>query len=515
MNNSARAGLKDLSRRYVVAAGAAVTMLVLLPVMFSPHLLLLDAPAHEARISILRDMLLRGSPFYELDTLFLPNIAFDTIGLALSFLVPPEEVGKVFFVFILILTVSGVAALNRMVTKRWSITPLASGLLIYNLVTILGFFSYSFGLALVPWALAARLRIERSLPPVQFFVGSGLAILLLFCHVFAFGIYAVMSTGFVLVALCKKQAGLWRGILRLLEMVPAGLLFLAMSTGKGSGYRYDPHYGAAKIFGIVKSLTSGSMVGDAAFLAGAFFFILLITLCARTRLVSSFVPGLIALAALYFVLPQKLASGSYVDVRLPVAIVLMLLAGLDVHLKAHKLTTIFLTASAIALVTKQVALAILWRSLSFATDEAIHELNSLPAPSIVMVSECQPESGVQSIYDRRQPSLQHLAAMSAFGDTRFIANVYAISGQQPIRVASPYQQYADLQSDFVPTCDPHELRRRLSRIEAVQKSKLDAGRSVLPAFFLLIRPPSSATLTPAAKLIAHGSKYALYQVPSR
>jgi hypothetical protein len=515
MNISNGANPDCSSRRYV-AAGAIVAMLVILPVMVSPHLLLLDAPAHESRISILRNLLLpgRGSPFYQIETFFLPNIAFDVIGFALSFIGSPEEVGKIFFALTLILTVSGVAVLNRVVTKRWSITPLASGLLVYNLVTILGFFSYSFGLALVPWALAIRLRLERRLPSIQFLVGIGVAILLLFCHVYAYGIYVVMSAGFVLTALRQKQIGPWAGFLRLMEMFPAGLLFVAMSTGNGSGYRYDSHYSAVKIFGIVKSLTSGSMVGDVAFLTGGIFFLLLITLCARTRLVSSFLPGLMALVALYFIFPQNLASGSYVDVRLPIAILLMLLAGLDVHLRARKLTAIFLTVLTIALVTKQVALAALWRSLSFATDEAIYELNSLPAPSIVMVSECQPESGgVQSIYDRRQPSLEHLGAMSAFDDTRFIANTYAISGQQPIRVATPYLKYSNLQNDFFPTCDARELRRRLIRIEAVQNSNV--GRSVLPTFFLLIRPPSSVTLVPAAKLIAHGSKYALYQVPAR
>lgn len=515
MRSSRGVGPDGLSWKFMAPAAAAVAILALLPVISSQHLLLLDAPAHEARIKILGDLLFseNGSPFYEISTFFLPNIAFDLIGLGLSTFSSPEEVGKFFFGLCLILTVSGVAILNRVVTKRWSIAPLASGLLLYNLVTILGFFSYSFGLALVPWALAARLRLERATPLVQTLAGLSVAIVLLFCHVFAFGIYAVMSSGFVLVALRQKQVDLKISLLRLFEMVPAGLLFLAMSTGDGSGYRYDTNYIAVKIFGILKSLTSGSMAGDIAFLAGAFFFLLLVTICARTRLVSSFVPGLLALMALYFILPQNLASGSYVDVRLPIAILLMLLAGLDVRLKAQNLTTSVLMVFAVALITKQVALAVLWRSLSSATEEAIYELNSLPAPSIVITSECQPESGgIQSIYDRRQPSLQHIAAMSAFGDTRFVANVYAISGQQPIRVTSPYLQYSQLQNDFLPTCDSKELHRRLTQIEAVQKLQSDAGHSVLPTFFLLIRPPSSVTLAPAGKLISRGAKYALYQI---
>lgn len=509
------AGTDRLPGKYLVAAGAIVAALAILPIWLAPHLLLLDAPAHEARISVLRDLLPpgKGSPFYYLDTFFLPNIAFDVIGFALSFFASPEDVGRIFFALTLILTVSGVTVLNRVVTARWSIVPLASGLVLFNLVAILGFFSYAFGLALVPWALAGRLKLEHSAPVVRFLAGAGFAILLVFCHVFDFGIYAVMTASFALAALHQRRITWQGGFLRLLEVVPAGLLFLGMATGDGSHARYDSPYLSTKIFEILKSLSSASMAGDAAFAAGALCFIAVLALCARTRLVSSFVPGIIGLTALYFILPQNLASGSYVDIRMLIAVILMALAGLDVRLMHRRRTATLLAMVAIAFVAKQVAIAVQWRSQSIESDKLIQELASLPAPAIVMQSECQSESGgIRSIYDRRQPSLQHVAAMSAFSDTRFVADLYAIHGQQPIGVAPAYSAYYGLQHQFDPTCDPLEIHKRLSRIETLIGSMLRAGHSVPPVFFLLIRPPSSAALTPRAKLIANGPKHALYQV---
>ena len=92
----------------------------------------------------------------------------------------------------MLLTVSGIAVLNRVAIGRWSILPLASALLLYNLVSVLGFFSYIFGLALVPWALAGRLKLEARPPVTGVLAGMFLSVLLLFCHVFDFGIYAVM-----------------------------------------------------------------------------------------------------------------------------------------------------------------------------------------------------------------------------------------------------------------------------------------------------------------------------------
>ena len=85
--------LEALSRRLVRAALLVVlAVLVVLPVVVSPHLLLLDAPAHEARLAVLRDLLItgRGSPFYDLNTFFIPNTAFDLIGLGLTFFTLPR-----------------------------------------------------------------------------------------------------------------------------------------------------------------------------------------------------------------------------------------------------------------------------------------------------------------------------------------------------------------------------------------------------------------------------------------
>jgi hypothetical protein len=502
----------------LLTAATVVVLLVILPVLIAPHLLLLDAPAHEARIAILRDLLLPGkaSPFYHLDSFFLPNIAFDVIGFAFSFVASPEDVGRIFFAFTLILTVFGVLVLNRVATGRWSVMPLVSGLMLYNLVTILGFFSYAFGLALVPWALAGRLKIETGLPAARFLVGASSAILLLFCHVFDFGIYAVMSAGFVLTALYRGKID-WTGFfLRLLESVPAGLIFLGMSTSGGGHYRYDTDFLSTKIFQVAKSLTSGSLVGDAAFFIGMSAFILALALCARIRLVSSFLPGIAALSALYFVLPQNLASGSYVDVRMPFPAALMVLASLDVQIVRKRAATIFLAALAIALVTKQVAIATLWRSLSFTTDGLIYELDRLPAPAIIMQSECQIETGgIQGVYARRQPSLQHIASVAAFHDSRFVANEYAIPGQQPIGVAPAYLPYHTLQSQFDSTCEPAESRRRLGQIAHLARSESAAGHPVPPIFYLLIRPISPMVAAPEAKLVSEGPAYALYKVTPR
>jgi hypothetical protein len=49
-----------------VFAAVVASALAILPILAAHHLPLLDAPGHEARLAVLRDLLItdRGSPFY-------------------------------------------------------------------------------------------------------------------------------------------------------------------------------------------------------------------------------------------------------------------------------------------------------------------------------------------------------------------------------------------------------------------------------------------------------------------
>jgi len=493
---------------------AVLAALAVLPLVATPHLLLLDAPAHEARLAVLRDLLItgRGSPFYELDTFFLPNVAFDLIGLGLTFFVSPEVAGRIFFALTLLLTASGVMVLNRVTTGRWSLVPLASVLLLYNLVSIFGFFSYIFGLALVPWALAGRMKLGARSAGVP--VGTLLSVSLLFCHVFDFGIYAIMSAGFALTALRQRRIGPGQALAWALEPVPAAILFLTMSTGAaGNEIVYDPHFLQAKLFGIAKSLTSGSMMGDAAFVVGAISFLLLLVFYSRPRLAPSFVPGLICLVILYFVLPVRMASGSYVDIRMPIAVAFLALAGLDAQLRPGKMTVALLALFGAAFLSKQTAIAALWRSFSAPVGAVVRDLDALPAGAVILQSECLPDSGrILDIYRARQPATQHLASLSNFGDTRFVAALYAIPGQQPIRFSPSYIPYSRLQDGFEASCEPYDYRVRVARIQARMHAEMMAGKAVPPVFLVLFRPPADTGLQPAARLISKGPLHTLYEI---
>lgn len=519
MVERARPSTRDkvgLGRHPVFLCAAAMAVLAVLPVLAARHLPLLDAPGHEARLSVLRDILITGrpSPFYDAGSFFLPDIGFDTIGLGLVSVAGPESAGRIFFALTLVATLWGILVLNRVAIGRWSAVPLASSLFLYNLISILGFFSYLFGLALVPWALALRLKRERGPVLGSFLAGAGAGVILLFCHAFAFGVFAAMSAGFALTAVMRRRIGVSRLILWGLEFVPAAVVFIAMPTGRAGRMQWDPHIIQFKLFGIVKSVTSGSLTGDVGFMVGTLLLVLLIAARSRVRLTLSFVPGLIALVILYLVLPFELASGFYVDTRMPIAIALLLLAGLDVQIRRSRGTSALVALIVGALVVKQGALAASWRSFDPLIDTAVAALDALPAGSVILQSECRSDPGdVLAVYRERQPPMTHVAAIASFDGTRFVASTWAIAGQHPVAVKPAYRPYYDLQASFDPsTCTDAGYRSELQRARDLAGSLDGSGNPLPPLYFLLIRPPKDEMLAADARLIASGRDFELYAV---
>lgn len=510
---------------------ASALLLLLLPLLAAPHWPLLDAPAHEARLAILHDIASseRTTPFYEFDTLFLPNIAFDVIGFVMTLVVSPEVAGKVFFGLTIVLTILGIAVLNRTLIGRWSLAPLVAALGAYHLVAILGFFSFTFGLALVFWFLAARMKfasmvavthttsgeLQRGVTllrahGVGFLFGVSAALILLFCHVFDFGIYAIMFGGFTMFQFASRQVSFRGAIYRGLELLPSAAFYLLMFNGGGHQQPNSFSF-VTKLFGIVKAVSAGSVTADVAFIVGAISYVGLLLVCMRVRLSRAFLPGLIILSALYFILPNRMATGSYVDSRLPIAIVFLLIAALDLKFRESRKKTanLLIGVLVLAFTVKQVAITVLWRSFTASIDQVIESFAKLPDKAIIFTSECKPGGDtVSGVYNSRQPAMEHLASAAAFSRPMYAVGTFAIRGQQPIRVVDRYGSYEHLQADFSPTCELSQYVLRINKIQTLQRSVAERH----PVFLFLIRPPEGVTVPAAARLEQKGANFSLYRV---
>ena len=507
---------KGRNRTFLLALAA--TLLAVLPVIAARHLPLLDAAAHESRLAVLRDLLFtdHGSPFYSFAGFFLPNVGFDLLGLSFATVLEPEAAGRAVFALSLTLTLWGILVLNRVVTGRWHALPLAAALFLYNLVAILGFFSFTLGLGLVSWALAGRLSLANR-PASGFVFGVAASGVLLICHVSAFGIFAVMSAGAALEAFLRRPMGLFRLLAWALEGVPAVALLAKMSISDGSQLRYKAPFAASKAFDLTKGFTSGSVAADVAFVIGVLALIAILATRSRPRLASPLIPGLLGLAILYVALPFQVQTGYYVDTRLPPAIALLALAGFapretELGRKASLPKATVLAVLALALVAKHGAIAMLWRSLDTTIDVRAAALNALPEGAVILQTECQPAAyDILGIYRARQPPLTHLAAMAAFADKRFVASTWTIPGQHTISVNSAYKPYYDLQQSFDPSlCGDGNGATAAAQLRALAAGEAAAGRHVPPLYLLLIRPPKFVTPLPSTRLVGGPPDFQIY-----
>ena len=177
--------------------------IVLTPVVLVTIPPLVDYPNHMARMHILADAgrsdYLRQ--YYEIHWDILPNMAMDLIIPLLARLVPLDIAGKIFIGMTMLQLAGGVMALHYALHRRWSWWPLLAVFFLYNSILLWGFLNYLFGLGMALWVFAGWVAFRRcpSWQTVPLF--SFLAMLLFFCHLFAFGIYVVVLSGY--------EAGQW------------------------------------------------------------------------------------------------------------------------------------------------------------------------------------------------------------------------------------------------------------------------------------------------------------------
>jgi hypothetical protein len=503
------------SRREAILLVAAVA-LAILPILLTSHLPLLDVAGHESRVVVLRDILLTGtgSPFYRFDTMWLPNIGFDLPGMVMAVWMSPDRVGRWFFTATLVLTLVGVAVLGRVATGRWSPVRLAAALLLHNLFTLLGFLSYGMGVALMLWALAGRLLLKDAATLVRLLVGSLFGIVLLFCHLSAFAIYAVMLAGLGLDLLSRRRDAWPRVALMAAELLPALCIFALMRTGREGRLHYELPYWHAKILGAIKSVSGGSMTGDVAFMVGALAVVAFVATTGTARLNRALVPGLVALTLLYFVVPSHAGGGSYVDARIPVVVVLLALAALDVDVRRPRLALALAVIAGGAYITKQAALTVLWRSEDRVLSGIADVLGALPEGAVILQAECVPDADdILAVYRSRQPPLTHVAALASFADGRFAASTWAQPGQQPVRVQPAYRPYKEFQDRIAPSvCDAQDYGAILTQARAVAAEQTAAGVVVPPLYLLLLRPPTPDSLRPVTPLVATMADLELYAV---
>jgi hypothetical protein len=430
-----------------------------------------DYPSHLARAYVLAfgtaDPFL--SRMYAPDWHVIPNLAGDALMQPLLHLLPLRAAGSVMLGIALVLQVGGVVALHRALHRRRSFWPLASCLVAYNGIFMLGFVNFILGVGaalLVAAAWIALRPAHKVLATV--FLAAG-ATLVFFCHVVALAFLCVIVAGMAVQDVVeRRQRGesLKRAMPRLAAELGGGLaLPVALYLGSRFGNAEGPvTYGSLKLK--LTELLSPVLVyhpwldGAAALCIVA---IVVLSLVWRRRARAPILPLGIALAlatllVAFAVAPFAAKGGAWLDARFPLLAACLLFAGLAPPPMPRAVSVALAVAIAALFVVRTAAVAQVWHGY----DKDMTDLERVLSPVrpgdrvlIVRVDNVpRPAWWHQVPLGRRlvgfgvaddYPAVLILTERRAFSQAMFVN-----PSQQPLRVVPPYDRLMNTLEDSLP-----------------------------------------------------------------
>ena len=406
-----------------------------------------DYPAHIAGFTLIAGGAKAqvSASFYTVHWALVPNLASEMIVPLLAKLLAVEPATKLFLSAAVVLWVLGPAAIQRALSGRIGIMPLAGAFFAYNANFTWGFFNYYFATGLCFLVFAAWIATAKKRGPAAL-AGFVLAISALYaCHLVAVFLLAVMIA-------CFEVSLVWAGrdfaIKKLaLRALPIGLVFLPAAIAflffKPAGAVGGPFtFDFADTIGDRVSAAIKLYYDEPAYLLTGALAILCLwgLLYDRLRIHPSMKILVIALGVLTLVAPQWALGGWGVHLRLPAVLGAMLFASAELRLGSRATAL----AAAALLLLACVSAAILadnWRGYDRQYGEFRAALHDVPQGSrMVTVLDGDSLSG-EPDPPPDQP-YWHMAEFAIVDRGAFTPLMFATNGQHIIRVKPPYDRFA-------------------------------------------------------------------------
>ncbi|MDE2228296.1 MAG: hypothetical protein KGL11_04560 [Alphaproteobacteria bacterium] len=299
------------------------TILLVTPFVVFRDVPLYDLPNHLASLHVLFGGAPGADRYYAAEWRLVPNLAAEAWVWFLHRFVSVDAALRLFLAATVAQLFWGAVALNRALFGGRNRFALAAALFAYNGPLLFGFIDLSFGLGMALWAVAAWIRWRDEPWALPFF--ALIACLVLFAHLFAFAVYALVLCAYEFGAAGRGRQHARRGLFALLHLLaPAALYFLAMPHALGGGVAYGSP--------LLKFAQLASAIG---FYNPLFDALSLLALLIAAGLVAhrlafahDMMLPLVALAVAYVVLPHQLGSATFVDYRMPATFALFLCGSL-------------------------------------------------------------------------------------------------------------------------------------------------------------------------------------------
>jgi hypothetical protein len=452
----------DFGKAKIVLFFAVLLAIVAIPMLLNPLPPISDYINHLARMHIIANI---GSDpdlhrYYEIDWQLIPNLMMDLIVPLFVRVMSVYQAGQIYTLMCFALIVSGTMALHRQLFGRWSALPLIAFAFLYNDVFFVGTMNYDFGIGLMLWALAAWVALrERSLA-LRLPVSTVFVLGLFCCHLFVLGVYGLgllafeshrLVTTFMTARRSSGRDAALRALPWLLaDFVATGVPFLVvpvllmMSPTRGLWDFYWRMEGKGD--GLLFAIRAYSDVIAYAFIA---IMAAVAAWAFRYRALSINTIGLAVLvvgAVAYLALPRVMFATYMVDLRLPIAIVFILIACIDIDLR-NRLARLGFVVGLLLLVAVRVGeVELNWAPLSADVQSFRQSVEMLNRGAKVAVAYNDPNGGDFL----RDYGLMHADCIAVIERSALVTTEFTVEGKQILHARPAYRNRVDTEDGTPP-----------------------------------------------------------------
>ncbi|MGI9492928.1 MAG: hypothetical protein ACR2QF_11070, partial [Geminicoccaceae bacterium] len=398
---------------------------------------------------------------------FIPNLAMDLVIPWLSKAMPLNVAGRLFLALTILSTLASVAFLHRTLFNQWSFSPLIALLFIYHGSLMAGMVNFSLGIGLVPAALAFWIILQSASATKRILMGSAIALLLFFCHIVAFGAYGLLMIAY-------EARRIWDGrgrpdarsrivgnilVAGLTGFVPT-LLFIRqtlrydLATSADSALSWGNWSWKSKA--LLAPLANYNLSVDLASLAILIGLAMWAWLSGRLKIDRRIGPGLCLLAVGFLVAPKALWSGGVFDQRLAILFALLFIGSMSFRAGDGATRTAVSSLLIGLFLIRLGTIATTWLEHRGDLAEMRSAFGRIEAGARVLVVQPDSTAGPRLAPDRHKAfhhaaHMASLATLAVIERSAFVSSIYAIPGQQPLRLREPFRDLGGKGAAMVPT----------------------------------------------------------------
>lgn len=438
-----------------------------LPVFALPILPLSDYVNHLARMHLLTVLgdTTQTNPFFAIEWEIIPNLVMDLVVPPLARVTGVYLAGQIFVLMIQALLVSGVMVVHRAIWGRHSLWPLATFPFLYNGVFELGLMNYLFGTGVALWGLAAWIVLRSRSPWLRAGASLAFVLLLFVCHLFAVGLYG-------LGILCFEMWRFGRGWTRPTPAVPVSAAVSASVRARSPALRpATPGWSDLWVFGIpflpvlplmLASPTMGLALDNSwdftgkldgvLFIVQNFHPVLDLTLggimllalawAVRQRRLSLHPVGVLLLvvgAAVFLAMPRVLFGSWGADLRLPVALLFMLLGFIRFETGNGFVRHAFLLFVAVLALARFASIHLVWQSMGTGFRAFQESFTAIAPGSTILVAQADEPVGTELL---NQP-FSHVPCLAIIERASLVSTAFSVKGKQILKVRPEYRDLVD------------------------------------------------------------------------